>query len=359
MWLLSADNALEYLVQSGHLPAGTTATVSPLAWGVSNVVLRVDPVGRSPLVVKQSRPQLRTKIEWLSRCERIYREADMLRALEPRLPAGTVPAVRFEDRPNFVLALEAIRADHVVWKQWLLEGRTDEPIAARLGELLATIHGSTVGQPELLPDAADWSLFDELRIDPFYRFVARVHPDLAPAIDALLASMAAHRVCLVHADFSPKNVLVHADGVSLVDFETGHWGDPAFDLGFFLAHLLLKSLRQSDTGSWRRLIDRFWESYQQALQAGNSPAVIDPDATSHRSVLHLAGNLLARIDGKSPVDYLVTRSPLAPREEGGFPPAEREGYLPAFVRSIARRWLLAPPATLTAAWDEFLTTRPL
>jgi aminoglycoside phosphotransferase (APT) family kinase protein len=335
MLLLTAENALDYLIEAGHLPPATQATVAPLAWGVSNLVLRVDPERSLPLVLKQSRPQLRTKIEWLSRCERIYREADVLRCLSTRLPAGSVPAVRFEDRPNYILALEAIRADHVVWKQPLLEGRLDEAIATRLGKLLGTIHATTAGRPDVLPDPDDWSLFDELRIDPFYRFLARRDPSLAPAIDALLTDMAAHRVCLVHADFSPKNVLVHPDGVTLVDFETGHWGDPAFDLGFFLAHLLLKSLRTPDRWSdWRRLIEAFWTAYRERVDASGS-AVIASSATSARAVRHLAGCLLARIDGKSPVDYLV------------------EPWQADFVRTITREWFADPPSTLPAAWEAF------
>jgi 5-methylthioribose kinase len=328
MFLLSAENALEYLIDAGRLPAGSRADVAPLAWGVSNVVLRVDPESAPPLVLKQSRPQLRTKIEWLSRCERIYREADVLRVLSSRLPAGSVPAARFEDRQNFILALEAIRPDHVVWKQTLLEGTLDLTVADRLGMLLGTIHSSTVGRQEVLHDAEDWSLFDELRIDPFYRYLARTQPDLAPLIDRLLADMAAHRQCLVHADFSPKNVLVHPDGITLVDFETGHWGDPAFDLGFFLAHILLKSLRfPAHSDSWQALVEAFYSRY--TITAGHVRE------TDRRAVVHLAACLRARIDGKSPVDYL------------------HESWQEVWLRETTSEWLATPPETLTAAWKVY------
>ena len=265
---LTPENTQAYLVAHGFLTTGDACTIQPLAWGVSNLVLRVDVTGKPSFIVKQSRPQLRTKIEWLSRCERIYREADVLRVLSSRLPAGIIPSVLFEDRPNFVLGLEAIRADHTVWKELLLRGEIDLTVGTRLGQCLASMHTSTFGDHGCLPDADDWSLFDELRIDPFYRYIARVHPFLQPAIDELLAEMAAHRVCLVHADFSPKNVLIHADGISLVDFETGHWGDPAFDLGFFLSHLMLKTLiPQTDAQRALSLISKFWASYYAAVRS--------------------------------------------------------------------------------------------
>lgn len=334
---LTPETLADYLVQAGRIAQSAGVVVTPLAWGVSNLVLRVDRPDGPSLVVKQSQPRLRTRIDWFSRCERIYREADVLRTLTPLLPPGMVPHVLFEDRTHYVLGLEAIRADHVVWKPTLLAGEVSCDVAATLGKTLGTIHRETAGNPACLPDAADWSLFDELRIDPFYRWIARVHPALAPAIDRLIADMGRHRVCLVHADFSPKNVLIHPDGVSLVDFETGHYGDPAFDLGFFLSHLLLKSLRWPDRlTAWQSLIAAFREQYRQTVDGGPVSAV-NSTATTARGVQHLAACTLARIDGKSPVDYLTK-------------PWQSE-----FVREITIRWLLAPLPTLEHAVDDFFT----
>lgn len=332
---LTPESTTDYLVTHGRLSNDDVATVRPLAWGVSNLVMRVDIPGKPSFIVKQSRPQLRTKIEWLSRCERIYREADVLRTLTPLFAEGIVPRVLWEDRPNFVLGLEAIRSDHVVWKEQLLHGDLHLPIADRLGSILATIHTGTFGKPECLPDSDDWSLFDELRTDPFYRYIARVHPVIQQPIDDLLAAMAAHRMCLVHADFSPKNVLVHPDGVSLVDFETGHWGDPAFDLGFFLSHLLLKSLLQHprNLDRWVLLVNHFWSRNRRGVT--NARTGLNVDDISRRSPRHLAACLLARIDGKSPVDYL------------------QEDWQREFVRRHALAWIVDPPTAVEQLISEW------
>ncbi len=146
----------------------------------------------------------------------------------------------------------------------------------------------------------------------------------------------------MHADFSPKNVLLVDTGlpandrlqVTLVDFETGHYGDPAFDLGFFLSHLVLKGIRAKGAAEqYLRLAGIFWENYQAGVAwLGNDPA-FSAGSLERRAVAHLAGCALARVDGTSPVDYL-------PRTE------QRE-----IVRRLCRRVLLEGIGELGAVYS--------
>ena len=158
--------------------------------------------------------------------------------------------------------------DAVTWKTHLMAGQIDPDIAARLGTILGTIHAKAPASPALRETLSDTSLFEELRVDPYYRTAARAHPDLAPRIALLIASMdrPAGERTLVLGDFSPKNILVHSGGLILLDFECAHAGDAAFDLGFFLSHLLLKTIRAAAND--RQLASRylaltplFWTGY--------------------------------------------------------------------------------------------------
>jgi 5-methylthioribose kinase len=304
---LYAENTAAYLRETGRVPEAAGIEVQELKGGVSNVVLRVEIAGRPPIVIKQCRERLRVAMDWRARLDRIWAERATLDVLSAILPAGTVPEVLFEDRLNYLFAMSCAPDDSVTWKTLLMNGRADPEIAARLGAILGAIHAEAPRQHALHGTLADTSLFDELRIDPYYRTTARAHPDLASAIDALIAAMQVPQSerTLVLGDFSPKNILVHKGGLILLDFECAHAGDAAFDLGFFLSHLALKAIhvREKITGSRPQYLDltnRFWKSYIERIEEGSwQPSGLVPRAASHT-----AACLLARVDGKSPVEYL-------------------------------------------------------
>lgn len=315
---LNPENTPAYLQQQGR--ASLPMTVEALAWGVSNVVLMVRPQSGAAFVVKQSRAQLRTKVEWFSRLDRIWREVGMLRLLEPLLPAGVIPAVLFEDRDNYLFGMEAAAPDHLVWKQALLEGTVEPDVAATLGDFLAIVHRETAGREDLQEAWGDTEVFVQLRVDPFYRSIARMFPDAATPVNQMVDEMFATPACIVLADFSPKNVLVHRTGaggsaapvapasrVTLLDFETGHYGDPAFDLGFFLSHLLLKAVWSGPRfQEYAGLTRVFWERYQAGLgEPLSQRGPFESAALLRRTLAHLATCMWARVDGTSPVDYLT------------------------------------------------------
>lgn len=323
---LDPQNALDWLRSAGWLPAELPAAVIPLAWGVSNVVLRVEPEGQPRFVLKQSREQLRTKDPWFSRLDRIWREADALRTLQPLLPVGRIPRVLREDRSNYLFTMEAAPARHTVWKQALLGGDLDPLVAQGLGDDLACLHTQTARQPQLCMPFADRQVFVELRVDPFYRRVLQAAPEVRTPLEQMLEQMFATQICLVHGDFSPKNVLLTDQGVVLVDFETVHWGDPAFDLGFFLSHLLLKTVLHRDRFEQAADLSRhFWRGYLAGLGEGRFHPLLSPKTIVQRTIPHLAGCMWARIDGTSKIDYLPE-------------PALQQG-----VRDYCRDLFLQPP----------------
>jgi 5-methylthioribose kinase len=293
---ITPETTCDYLREVGRIPDGRQAKAAALGWGVSNIVVRVDVEGEPPIVVKQSRERLRTKMLWMSRLDRIWIERDALELLASVLPDGAVPRVLFAEPDDYLFAMTCAPDESVVWKEQLLAGQVEPDVARRAGAILGRMHTQLRDHPGLNGRLADRTVFDELRIEPFYRTIARAHPGLVTPIAELIDAMKnPPDRTFVHADFSPKNILVHRRGLTVVDFETAHAGDPAFDIGFFLSHLTLKGFR--DEGRCFALVTPFWDGYHAEAGPGH------PDL-SERSTRHAAACMLARVDGTSPVDYL-------------------------------------------------------
>jgi 5-methylthioribose kinase len=301
---LNAANTLDYL-RAMHWIGSGPARVEVLGGGVSNVVLRVI-TADDRIVLKQSRPQLRTRDAWFSDLDRVYREQEVMQLLYPLLLQPTVPCVRFTDRANYVFAMSHAPEDSRVWKETLLAGQVNLTVAARAGRVLATIHEETARRASQMESLANPTVFIQLRVDPFYRKIQERRPEVARAVGRVVDQMLGIREALCHGDYSPKNILTHSRGFTLVDYETAHLGDPTMDLGFFLSHLMLKALRHVDRRhEFFELTRTFWRSYGGAV-------TFRPAAELEvRAVGHFACCYLARIDGTSPVEYL----PEEPRRE--------------------------------------------
>ena len=310
----------DYLIERGVFDAVGAIEAAALGGGVSNVVLAARQRGRR-VVVKQALERLRVADEWLANPERVITEGDALRLAE-RLVPGSVPEVLDLDPDAFVLTIAQAPAGWATWKDRLLAGNADPAVAARLGELLATWHTQTFEDREVRRMFGGVGTFEELRVEPYYRTVARRRPDLSAAVEAYVERMQATRLCLVHGDYSPKNVLL-GSGLWVIDFEVAHYGDPAFDLAFMLNHLLLKRLHVPDASVQLGLCtEAFWSAYE-----GQSTQLV-PSITYVLG--HVGCLMVARVDGKSPAEYLTT--------------AEREA-----ARDIGSRLLFDPPRSIAAA----------
>jgi 5-methylthioribose kinase len=322
---LTPLNVLDYVRARDWVGPGP-ARAEPLGWGVSNAVFRVETADQL-LVLKQSRPQLRTRDAWFSDLERVFREQEVMEVLGPLLPPLTVPRILHSDRENYVFAMSHAPREARVWKESLLAGEVDQAVGALAGTILGKMHELTARKKGNLAAWGDATVFIQLRVDPFYRRIRERRPEVAPVVEGIVTRMLSIRNALCHGDYSPKNILTHSRGFTLVDYETAHLGDPAMDLGFFLSHLVLKAVRNlSLRQQFFELTRSFWHGYAAEV-------LFRPIAEFEaRGIEHFGVCLLARIDGTSPVDYL----PEEPRREA--------------VRRLGRKVLLDQPRR----WEDVL-----
>jgi len=183
------------------------------------------------------------------------------------------------------------------WRDDLLEGTIDPVVGTHLGEALAVWHRDTSGSHAPLADFGSTDSFVELRTDPYFRFAADRHPLVAQRVEHVANRLLTTKACLVHGDFSPKNVMTGDGSQWVLDWEVAHIGDSHFDLAFLISHLVLKAVhRPASAMSYHSVARGFVNSYRKT--EGSLPISRDDLAET------LACLLLARVDGKSPAAYL-------------------------------------------------------
>ena len=321
------ESVLRLLRRAGVAGPTEVPHAEPLGGGVSSDIWRVD-LASGPVCVKVALPRLRVAQVWEAPVERSRYEYEWFRIAAAAVP-GAVPQVIAQE--GGMLAMQYLDpARHPVWKDLLREGHADADFASKVGRALAAIHSATANQEEMARRFATDDIFYAIRLEPYLVATAAAHPDLEANLLALLARTAITKLCLVHGDVSPKNILVGPRGPVFLDAECAWYGDPAFDLAFCLNHLLLKCL-------WVPQARSAFLNCFAALRGGylERMSYEDPKSLEARTAALLPALLLARVDGKSPVEYLTHGKDV--------------------VRRVARAMLAQPPATLgeiQKAWQE-------
>jgi aminoglycoside phosphotransferase (APT) family kinase protein len=317
------------LVRLGLLRQGEPAQFRPLTGGVASDIWLVK-AGQRVFVVKRALARLNVAADWRAPVSRNGAEAAWLRQAA-RTVASAAPAILAEDREAGLFAMTYLPPDaYPVWKARLRQGDADLAFAGAVGRTLAQLHAAAVGaDPSAFnPDA----VFVALRLEPYLTFTAARHPDVAAALERLAQATLANKRTLVHGDVSPKNILVGPEGPVFLDAECAWYGDPAFDLAFCLNHLMLKAV-------WTPAAANGFAAAFQALRlaylAGVSWEARAP--LECRAARLLPGLLLARIDGKSPVEYITDEDDRAA------------------IRGFAKHWLKSPSHDLgeiAAGWAK-------
>jgi aminoglycoside phosphotransferase (APT) family kinase protein len=291
--------------------------VSLLPGGVSSATVLVRLSDGRSMVLKSALPKLRTKVEWFSPVTRIHREAAGMRALANILPAGCVPGLIFEDHAEHLIAMTAVPEPHENFKEVLLAGRVEDDSIRQFALMLGQIHRAGIENSRSLSvEFADRSFFESLRLEPYYAYAARQMPEAQVFLTALIEQTRRRQISLVHGDYSPKNILIHDGKLVLLDHEVIHFGDPAFDVGFAMTHLLSKAHHLVvHRAQFRNAAGLFWDTYSTRLLSPSSGTPREGKDGGSRSaswqagyesqcVHHVLGCLLARVAGRSQLEYL-------------------------------------------------------
>ncbi len=297
------DEAIvQSLLRTGLVDSIDAATFEPLTGGVSSDIWRVQTRDRE-FCVKRALSKLKVEADWFAPVERNLYEVAWFRVANEIVP-GAAPVVIAHDKDAMICSMEFLDpATHRLWKNELRDGRADSTVAAQAGQRLGRIHAGTAGRKTISPELPPVEIFHAIRLEPYLEAVAHRHADLKDRLFSLSRTTAEQRLTMIHGDVSPKNILIGPDGPVFIDAECACIGDPAFDLAFCLNHFLLKCLWKPD----------YRHDYQSCFHAMcenylNQVDWEDADDLQARAAGLLPGLYLARVDGKSPVEYLTEES---------------------------------------------------
>ena len=272
---------------------------TPLEGGVSSDIWRVDLPERT-LCIKRALAKLKVAQTWTAPVERNRYEWAWLEFAALHCP-GCAPQPLASDPAHAIFAMEFLDpARYPVWKRQLLDGVAEPETAASVASIIARLHAASAGDANAARAFASDAIFHAIRLEPYLLATAGRHPDVAVPLRALADRTARTRQALVHGDVSPKNILLGPDGPVLVDAECAWYGDPAFDAAFCLNHLLLKCVaRPAVANGYLACVEAFTSRYFARV-------AWEPRADIEARVASLLPALaLARIDGKSPVEYIT------------------------------------------------------
>jgi 5-methylthioribose kinase len=317
----------DFLVANGLATPEDNPVWTPLTGGVSSELWHVSVAGEQ-LVVKGALAKLKVAGDWHAPSGRNAVEWDWLVYAHSVAPSA-VPVPLAHDGRRGLFAMSYLAPEHhPVWKGLLVAGEVRRQDATAVGDLIGRLHAASVRDAAVATRFRTDDNFHVLRIEPYLLTTAQRHPDLAARLEQIATDTAATHHVLVHGDVSPKNILIGPDGPVLLDAECAWYGDPAFDLAFVLTHLVLKAVvRPAEAAALQ-------ESAHALLQAYQAQVSWEPVS----SILSRGGRLmpallLARVDGKSPVEYL------SPSEQ-------------ARVRALARALIGGEPLDIADAVDQ-------
>ena len=276
-----------------------TPELTELSGGISSEIYRVELAGRV-ICVKRALATLKTDPDWHVPVARSGAEWGWLKLANEILP-GAAPAVLGYDQQRQLLVLEYLDpAAYPIWKEQLRDGVIEPATAQGVAANLARLHNHTAGRDDLATAFANDAVFHAIRLEAYFLAAAERTPAAATRLRDLVEQTAAAKCALVHGDISPKNILVGAAGPVFLDAECAWYGEPAFDAAFCLTHLLLK-------GIWRGVwIDRYLECYSAFGTTYLAAVAWLPAAEVERRVTRLlAGMVLARVRGRSKVEYIT------------------------------------------------------
>lgn len=304
---LTVDSCVDYITSipelGGLVDVNAIERIDEVGDGNLNLVFIVKDGNGRGVVLKQALPYVRlVGPDWPMTPERARLEAEATAAHSALAPSA-VPVLYHFDPERFIIAMEDL-SDHVVWRTALNQGRSDDGVAAALGDYVARLaFGTSIFtvdpeqqktnmaraiNPELCTITEDL-VFTEPWVDAGRNSVlpgneadvAAVAQDSFMVSQMGLAKWAfmTHAEALIHGDLHSGSVMIKTDSggelvsARAIDSEFAFFGPVAFDLGvlwanYFIAAARAQALGEAQRAAWcLELPSQTWEAFDSRFRA--------------------------------------------------------------------------------------------
>ena len=307
----------DLLTELRLIKPGESVVAYPLTGGVASDIAMVK-IGDRKLCVKFALPKLKVKEDWFAPVHRNAAEYAWLEVVANVAPTSAIKLLG-QSQKLHGFAMEFIEGDDTyLWKNALLSEAPDQGEAAMVGDLIGRVHVASTHSEfngQVFQNGDD---FHALRIEPYLLHTASIHNDIAASLEQIATQLYSNRQVLSHGDVSPKNIFFRSSGPVILDAECATMGDACFDPSYCLNHLVLKATHLP------RSREKYLASALQLWLAYKPFVTWEPVHDIESRICRLLPALmLARVDGKSPVEYLLANEQTV-------------------VRSIARRFIIKP-----------------
>lgn len=293
------EELIKYLSEKNIISNAKGLEIHFFSGGVSGATALIKD-GNVEFLVKQAYEKLKVKESWECDQKRIKIEYDALAVYKQIVPEAVPTPLSF-DEENYIMIREAVSEDWKMWKSDLLDGILKIEVAEKAIDALSKIHNSTSSMTELRDKFGDGKIFYDLRADAYILHLTKKYPQLKQIAEKVVAMLMESGICLIHGDYSPKNILVKGSDICILDLEVAYYGNPCFDLAFFANHLLLKAvLNKKISSDYLEMMKYMMDRYFSKL------SFMEPKLLEKQTVHTLGLLFLARVDGKSPVEYLTS-----------------------------------------------------
>lgn len=291
-------NCADLLDELGLMTDAQSFEVTPLKGGVSSEVARVE-VGERAYCLKFALAKLKVKEDWYAPVDRNRTEYTWLKIASEILSDNAVATYGRSDRLNGFAMKFISGPGNYLWKDRLLEGRIDRSEARAVGRNIGLVHSASAKPGFDRSGLENGKDFFSLRIEPYLLFSARSHPRHAETLERIARRLGSEGSILIHGDASPKNIIFRPTGPVILDAECATMGDASFDPAFCMNHLILKAIHMPGVAEAMLAgAKELWSAYAAEID-WDAPGDIEA-----RTAELLPALMLARIDGKSPVEYL-------------------------------------------------------